>query len=193
MDVACWHCGAAIARDEVPSRAHLVPRSAREGGPVLLLRCRACDVESVVERNPADELLLTPPPVLGYRSSTVRGDVRYAARKWAAEHEADRRRFLAGEGRPGGEWHPRGDTDVTPGAPREESGIASVIEAWGVLGLAAGASAERVRERYRKLAREVHPDLAPEREREFRRLVAAYELITREMGRADPREPPDSR
>ena len=177
---ACWHCGAETAGQEVLARAHLVPRTAREGGPVLVFRCRACDVESVVEKNPAEELLLAPPPVLDYRSPTILGDVRYAARKWIAEHEADRRRFLAGEWRPR-EWHPRGDTDGTPGVPPGERAVASVIEAWAVLGLAAGASAETVRQRYRELARKVHPDRHPGREHAFRRLVAAYELVMAEL------------
>jgi hypothetical protein len=186
MRTACWHCGEAATPDEILARAHLVPRTAREGGPVLLFRCRACDIDSVVEKNPAEDVFLTPPPVLGFRSPTIRGDVRYAARRWIAAHEADRRRFLAGEELP--------EDEATPhSAPGAACGVASVLEARAVLGLEAGASAATVRRRYRELARKVHPDRAGGRDEEFRRLVAAYELVMAELSPGDRPERPDSR
>lgn len=208
MSVRCWFCREGAAASEVLTLAVLVPRTAAEGGPALLFRCRHCDVDCLVEKNAEQDVLLSPPLVSQFPSPTLKGEVLYAARKWITDYAESRRRFLASRG-------PGVSPEPTPGRrpPAEEAeqpesppavdltGVTSVIEAYDVLGLDLTASAEDVRSRYREAARKCHPDRVADldeeirnvAERKFRRLSKAYEVVMKELTRDDPRPPPDSR
>ncbi|MGH3901691.1 MAG: molecular chaperone DnaJ [Pseudonocardiaceae bacterium] len=68
---------------------------------------------------------------------------------------------------------------------------------YAILGVPRGASAEQIKRAYRKLARELHPDVNPDAEaqRRFQEVTAAYEVLTDPQKRqivdlgGDPLEP----
>ncbi|HEV8638769.1 MAG TPA: J domain-containing protein [Chloroflexota bacterium] len=53
------------------------------------------------------------------------------------------------------------------------------VEALKALGLPRGARPDEIRATYLRLARELHPDVNPAGDGEFRRIAAAYELLRR--------------
>ena len=216
MMARCWHCEKETAASEVLLLAVLVPRTASDGGPGLLFRCRRCDVDGLVERNAAGEVLLSPPLVLRFPSATLVGDALYAARKWIAEHGENRRQFLAArsvsranEPEPDAATPPASGAEPTairedapePDTAVDLTGVTSILEAYEILCLPLTASAETVRERYHELARKCHPDRVADLDREirllaerkFRRLTRAYELAMENLRSADPRVRRDSR
>ncbi|HEX8099885.1 MAG TPA: molecular chaperone DnaJ [Actinomycetota bacterium] len=58
--------------------------------------------------------------------------------------------------------------------------MAQVPDLYGVLGVSRGASDEDIKRAYRKLARELHPDVNkdPEAERRFKEITAAYQTLS---------------
>jgi hypothetical protein len=196
-DIRCWHCDTGIDEEAITATSVLIPRSARRGGPVVLLRCPHCDVDGLVERNRAREIILSPPTVRNISSRTVRGPVLYAARKWAADHALARAEFLARRGpgpapspppAPAAESEAEERSPPTDEPPAEESvpeEVSGILDAYEVLGLPLTAGAEDARKRYRELARKCHPDRVADlddeirrlADRKFRRIKAAFEII----------------
>lgn len=201
---ACWHCDAAFDAATLDYEAVLRPRSAGQGGPVLVVRCRACGVDNVVERNEARERLLVPPTLADLSSSPLRGPVAVAARRWTEEHREERAAFHArsgpsrlGEpapeeprtrraksedaGTPPEPEEPTADEapdEPEPVAPRE---IATVVAAYEVLDLPLTADAAAIRKRFRELSRKCHPDRVADLDEEIRRTA---ERRFREIRRA---------
>jgi len=202
---SCWSCGEPVGPEELDYRAVLVPRSADRGGPVLLLRCAACGLDNVAERNPAGEHLLVPPHLAAVRSSTVKGRLLYDAKKWAAENAERRSEFLSRTrpAMPGPAAEP--EPEPAEPAPEPEGGAAHaeeaepkagaeapdarnlsrVLDAYEVLGLPVTADVDRIRKRFRELSRKCHPDRVADldeeirkvADRRFRRIRAAYEAL----------------
>ena len=57
--------------------------------------------------------------------------------------------------------------------------MATLPDLYGVLGIRPDSSEEEIKRAYRKLARELHPDVNkdPEAERRFKQVTAAYETL----------------
>jgi DnaJ-domain-containing protein 1 len=195
----CWSCEIEIDPDVLDFEAFLLPRAANRGGPVLLLRCRNCGMDNVVEGNRAGERLLIPPTLADVKDSNVRGETLARARRWGRENALLRADFLrraapamsATDAIP--EVEPEPEPEPEPGGDRPEAAqpahrqaeLNTVLKAYEVLGLELTATPEEIRKRYRELARKCHPDrvagldeeIRRTAERRFREVRTAYDML----------------
>ncbi len=198
----CWSCETEVTSAAITFEARLLPRTAARGGPLTLVRCADCGVPNLVERNPAGEILLSPPVVRGYVPPDLRGADLARARRFAVDHGLERATFLARRDRPAPaatspEELPAPEEDPPPApaeeAPEERSApipteVTGLLDAYAVLGLPLTATFAEVKGRYRSLSLRCHPDRVADldeeirgvAERKFRRLRSAFDLIAKE-------------
>ena len=195
----CWSCSRSLDPGLLAFDAVLLPRSASQGGPVLLLRCPECGIDNIAERNRAGEHLLIPPPLARFTNSNVRGTVAAEANRWARDNAIQRAEFLSREAREApamplpevpDEASPDEPAYEIPGperpAPRDRGAeLNSVLEAYEVMGLELTATPDEIRRRFRELSKKCHPDRVADLDDEIRRAAdrrfaevrRAYDLL----------------
>lgn len=209
--LSCWFCGEPLSIESILRDGILRSRSSRQGGPYRLYACPLCLKENMCETTRRGRWFASPPcrfSVLDYLFSQIvdagaeSAETLLASVSWLQENEERRRYFFESDGDsryrhgswlrflwPGRVSAPAGGGTVPRPPPR-------IVPPHEILGLAATASLSEIRERFRSLALQYHPDkaahLGEEFERaaheKFLRLKQAYESLVAQRSRRGGRE-----
>ncbi|MHC4922529.1 MAG: J domain-containing protein [Planctomycetota bacterium] len=191
----CWSCGREPSDEDIVVRSLLHPRTERNGGPVTILRCPGCTVETVVDEMPDGSV------VLSTRESAGLGNGRAAAllegaegrrilqkaRDWTerwqsaldAVRSTRRARRRTDSMPPPPRPNPRRRTAPPPPPPpeapppRSNDLPATPAQARAVLGVTRDSSDREVDKAYREQSRKCHPDLVAHLDKDFQELAHA--------------------